>query len=271
MPATMPRAETDPAYAAGGATDAELAAAIAGREVTLAGTLDSAPGRIAIVPDTASDENGVVVKAPDETWGEGTYGTGDAFLLLREDYAGGSEVEPDRNVLFRVDGHTGGVGTAGGIHVATGLRAHEGDVFGYSIYVDPAVDVTGVIIDAASDAPAADYLLARTNGGTVKAKIDSIGNIQAQPGAAAEVMIGNVATLPAITFGSARDTSLYRAAAEVLALGNDCALEFEERPSDIGAPGVNRGRLFARDNGSGKTQICARFNTGAVVVIATQP
>ena len=37
------------------------------------------------------------------------------------------------------------------------------------------------------------------------------------------------------------------------------------------APAANRARLFVRDNGSGKTQLCVRFATGAVQVIATQP
>jgi hypothetical protein len=37
------------------------------------------------------------------------------------------------------------------------------------------------------------------------------------------------------------------------------------------APGVNKARLFIRDNGSGKTQLCVRFHTGAVKVLATQP
>jgi hypothetical protein len=37
------------------------------------------------------------------------------------------------------------------------------------------------------------------------------------------------------------------------------------------APAANHGRLFMRDNGSGKTQLCVRFNTGGVVVIVTQP
>jgi hypothetical protein len=37
------------------------------------------------------------------------------------------------------------------------------------------------------------------------------------------------------------------------------------------APIANRARLFIRDNGLGKTQLCVRFNTGAVHVIATQP
>jgi hypothetical protein len=37
------------------------------------------------------------------------------------------------------------------------------------------------------------------------------------------------------------------------------------------APAANRARLFLRDNGSAKTQLCIRFNTGAVQVITTQP
>ena len=37
------------------------------------------------------------------------------------------------------------------------------------------------------------------------------------------------------------------------------------------APGGNRGRLFMRDNGAGKTQLCVKFPTGGTVVLATQP
>jgi hypothetical protein len=37
------------------------------------------------------------------------------------------------------------------------------------------------------------------------------------------------------------------------------------------APGGNRGRLFMRDNGSGKTQLCVKFPTGGTIVLATQP
>jgi hypothetical protein len=36
------------------------------------------------------------------------------------------------------------------------------------------------------------------------------------------------------------------------------------------APSANRLRLFARDNGSGLTQLCVRFNSGTVKVLATQ-
>lgn len=37
------------------------------------------------------------------------------------------------------------------------------------------------------------------------------------------------------------------------------------------APPANMARLFVRDNGSGKTELCVRFPTGAEQVIATEP
>lgn len=48
-------------------------------------------------------------------------------------------------------------------------------------------------------------------------------------------------------------------------------LQFIEQSSDAAAPSADRARLFAKDNGAGKTQLCVRFNSGAVVVLATQP
>jgi hypothetical protein len=41
--------------------------------------------------------------------------------------------------------------------------------------------------------------------------------------------------------------------------------------TDPAAPATDRGRLYYRDNGSGKTQLCVRFATGAVQVLATEP
>lgn len=41
--------------------------------------------------------------------------------------------------------------------------------------------------------------------------------------------------------------------------------------ADPAAPAVNQGKLYFRDNGAGKTQLVARFNTGAVQVIVTEP
>jgi hypothetical protein len=60
---------------------------------------------------------------------------------------------------------------------------------------------------------------------------------------------------------------------------NDVVIPDEKAPTyfdfneiaDPAAPDANVGRLFVRDNGSGKTQLCVRFPTGAVQVVATQP
>ena len=41
--------------------------------------------------------------------------------------------------------------------------------------------------------------------------------------------------------------------------------------NDAPAPAAGKWRIYARDNGGGKTQAVIRFNTGAVQVIATQP
>lgn len=46
--------------------------------------------------------------------------------------------------------------------------------------------------------------------------------------------------------------------------------DFVERATPS-APGINTARLFAQDNGVGRTQLCARFNTGATQCFATEP
>jgi predicted secreted protein len=47
-------------------------------------------------------------------------------------------------------------------------------------------------------------------------------------------------------------------------------LEFDEQASAPAAPAANAVRLYAEDNGSGKTRIVAKFATGVNVVLGTQ-
>ena len=54
-----------------------------------------------------------------------------------------------------------------------------------------------------------------------------------------------------------------------IALSN--ILCFTVEISDPIAPDANQAKVYIRDNGSGKTQLCVRFATGAVQVIATEP
>jgi hypothetical protein len=55
-----------------------------------------------------------------------------------------------------------------------------------------------------------------------------------------------------------------------LNIGNVGKVTFTEI-SDPAAPSTNTGELYMRDNGGGKTEIVARFPTGAIQVIATEP
>lgn len=48
-------------------------------------------------------------------------------------------------------------------------------------------------------------------------------------------------------------------------------MEMLEAAADPANPAAgNWGRFYMRDNGSGKTQFCVRFNTGAPIVLATE-
>jgi hypothetical protein len=72
---------------------------------------------------------------------------------------------------------------------------------------------------------------------------------------------------------TAPDVQLTRAAASVLGMGiAGQGIQFTENgTTDLAAGAANTARLYVRDNGAGKTQLCVRFNTGAVQVIATEP
>jgi len=48
-------------------------------------------------------------------------------------------------------------------------------------------------------------------------------------------------------------------------------IELDELSADPEAPAANKARIYAKDNGSGKTIVYARFATGAVQAMATQP
>jgi len=54
-------------------------------------------------------------------------------------------------------------------------------------------------------------------------------------------------------------------------LPGDGTVRLRELPADAAAPGANQAVIYAKDNGGGKTQTVARFNTGAVQTTNTEP
>jgi hypothetical protein len=58
---------------------------------------------------------------------------------------------------------------------------------------------------------------------------------------------------------------------QAIEIQNGGYVDITERAAAPGAPSANIGRLFTRDNGSGKTQLCVIFSSGGVIVLATQP
>jgi hypothetical protein len=92
--------------------------------------------------------------------------------------------------------------------------------------------------------------------------------------------LGIIVGAPGLTAGaggaSTVDTFWLRSAAGVWSAGGGgvtgvwAGVTFDAQ-SDPAAPAANDATLYARDNGAGKTQLCVRFPTGAVQVIATEP
>lgn len=71
------------------------------------------------------------------------------------------------------------------------------------------------------------------------------------------------------------DVTIRRIAAGIMGFLNastgGITLELTELAADPAAGASNTARLYSRDNGSGKTQLCVLFPTGAVQVLATEP
>lgn len=73
---------------------------------------------------------------------------------------------------------------------------------------------------------------------------------------------------------SAIDVALARGPANFIEVNNGTTggggFQFIERTTPS-APAANKGLLYAKDNGGGKTQLCAIFNSGAEQCFATEP
>lgn len=250
-------------------TTGKVNLATGGPSESLPGVTGGDGGDIAgMVITPQGSDNAIIVKRPDSTYGDAQiYGKAQAFLFIKE---GVGSVQ-NALVLARIDGQHGGIGTSGGLHISTGLNKDPQAVITQSMWISPNIDVPGIIIDGAAGAPAAEYMLFRTNAGVKKVAISNVGelihyandgvtgvvNITAgdAPAFGARVILQAVPTGPSITIAA-------------LHLGGFLQMVKEVDPN---APAANQARVFVRDNGAGKGQLCVRFPTGVVQVIATEP
>lgn len=219
--------------------------------------------------------NGFVVKVAGN---DSEYGKGQAFMVLEEGDGDATDATATGSVLFRVDGR-GSIGSTGGLHVAPGLRKPYGGT--QAAWIDPHENMVGLVVTNPTAAEAAvwdkdfirvvdvradpdDPVFRVAFNGEVK----STQTISAHDGKATKVLIGDTFGAAGLAFGQTADTLLYRSAAGIVGVGNLFELPEVAEPA---APAANKARLFAKDNGAGKTQLCVRFPTGATAILATQP
>jgi hypothetical protein len=150
------------------AQDAAIAALVATVSAsTLTGVLDDSSNSISghvITPDSDT-ENGLIIQAPDATYGSSqVYGTGQALLVL------GSGAGSVHNTLVkaRIDGYTGGAGFAGGLHSAAGLHWPSGFATAtQNAWIQNYADMVGLVISAYGETPTHDLIDAATGSGAI--------------------------------------------------------------------------------------------------------
>lgn len=130
-----------------------------------AGVVDTVTNQLLVTP-SANTYNGVVVKGRTGWDGTQPYGQAQGYMLLRDDNSAGANLygtvnaAPDRDVIFRVDGRTGGLGTSGGAHFALGLRQHAGFTATQNVWIQNFYDAHALVIAHAVVDSANYYILA---------------------------------------------------------------------------------------------------------------
>lgn len=154
-------------------------------------------------------------------------------------------------------------------------------VGGTSMFSVSPTGVLGLRVGSAA-APTINFGTANTgifeNGGGVSVSIGGTERLRISPGAITYHFSEDLSLYTAtarVNFGAPQDTRLIRSAASVLRLDATsdtvgAALEMHEQTAPS-APSANRVRLYAVDNGAGKTQLMALFASGAAQQVAIEP
>lgn len=229
-----------------------------------------------LVTPTDDSDNGVVVKVPNSTWGvDQPYGSGQAFMLVRE--GDRADTGPDGAVLARMDRH-GSLGI-NALHAATGFRSSDPDV-DTGVWLDPSDDVVPLFINNPhpdENPSTRDFLVVwDQRDGSLPLVVTNYGSVMSgkevvarSNGSALKAFIGNVYGSAGLGMGSGGgDTAVTRKAAGVVSILNAAFF-----PKVLTEPAAQSNGMvaFCIANAQGKLQAKIRFPTGASVVVATEP
>lgn len=184
----------------------------------LSGYIDGVHTKIAVIPEAVENlMSGIIVKAPTAAWGglaaggSPDYGKGQ-FISFHRFLAGSTD--PNNTLMFRVD-KTGGMGIAGGVHIATGLRQDVGYTTTQAVWINPTLDLVDIVMTGVAG-KTQPFLLATNSVGGVLFKVFNNGAIQsatdiaARVGLSTQVALGDIAGFPAIQFGTDATTFIGR-------------------------------------------------------------
>lgn len=256
MPTRVTRVRTWPAGWAGATTDGYLDSA--NRGLDLIDTLDAAGSLGLVVICTGTNDDGEPTDVSALVDLVRTHTAADVVLWVP--YMSGAFGQTEYDALLPV------------------ARAADAVLVDASVVVDQIGTVDGTHPGGAGRAVMAAHLSAVLSGDPIGAAIRLAAAVSAGRGA-------TNARMEETGLNISGDAYMLRTASATLAFGTALsillgtpdgtlrasALQGTEKASDPAAPAANNGILYFRDNGSGKTQLCARFATGAVQVIATEP
>lgn len=226
----------------------------------------------AVSPSSTAGPNSVAIGSGAEA-GTGTGASGGSTAIGAGASAGTTDNSGDSTAIGR-DAKTNGFGSTA---IGAGAESNSGVAVGNEAAGTGAgATAVGNLVNAAGDLSAAV--------GTSSAApyfADTVMGYGATATSAESTAFGQGATAywksTALGKGAIADTE------RSVALGWDAnttandQLQVGPRHFEMGevtepdAPAANNARVFTRDNGSGKTQLCVRFPTGATIVIATEP
>jgi hypothetical protein len=148
---------------------------------------------------------------------------------------------------------------------------------GGSIQIFSANDAATPVVRVSNTADTASMVVLSLEGGKTTAANDdeAFADLKLRDSAGNRDAYGRISWRAVDVTSTGEDGEMYMsvveagALVEALRLGPNYA-ELNERTAPA-APAANKVRIFCRDNGAGKTQLCALFPTGAVQQIAIEP